>query len=306
MKRRAGRGRFPPAAGKRARAPGRSLESSLYATLRRNAVAGTTVMTLIVGACLSAPPPHDNPNQPAPAAVDAVDAVTALDEADPVDPIEDGRQLRLAAARAARADRAARAAAAESPPPVASASPSASPPAVVTAAAPGGAGRRATRRAAPEKRRRPGFTAPQRAAPNRAPAGRARPPRQQRPARPPTVGFAPAPAGAAGAVVAFALAQVGHPYRHAASGPDAFDCSGLAMAAYARIGVSLPHQTGGIAGRGRPVSRAELRPGDLVFTDPGHVGIYIGGGQMVHASTERGGVKRSDVYRFAFARRIVG
>jgi cell wall-associated NlpC family hydrolase len=107
-------------------------------------------------------------------------------------------------------------------------------------------------------------------------------------------------------VVAFALAQVGHPYRHAASGPGAFDCSGLAMAAYARVGVSLPHQTGGIAGRGRPVGRAELRPGDLVFTDPGHVGIYIGGGQMVHASTERGGVKRSDIYRFAFARRIVG
>jgi cell wall-associated NlpC family hydrolase len=107
-------------------------------------------------------------------------------------------------------------------------------------------------------------------------------------------------------VVAFALAQVGKPYRHAASGPGAYDCSGLAMAAYARVGVSLPHQTGGIGGRGRPVSRAELLPGDLVFTDPGHVGIYIGGGQMVHATTPRGGVKRTAIYRFAFARRVLG
>jgi cell wall-associated NlpC family hydrolase len=49
-----------------------------------------------------------------------------------------------------------------------------------------------------------------------------------------------------------------------------------------------------------------LVPGDLVFTDPGHVGIYIGGGQMVHASTERGGVKQSPIYRFAFARRVAG
>jgi cell wall-associated NlpC family hydrolase len=107
-------------------------------------------------------------------------------------------------------------------------------------------------------------------------------------------------------VVGFALAQVGKPYQHARSGPGAFDCSGLARAAYARIGLWLPHQTRAIAARGQPVRRADLRPGDLVFTDPGHVGIYIGGGQMVHASTERGGVKRSPVYRFAFARRIVG
>jgi cell wall-associated NlpC family hydrolase len=107
-------------------------------------------------------------------------------------------------------------------------------------------------------------------------------------------------------VVAFAMAQVGKPYRHAADGPGAFDCSGLAKAAYARAGVSLPHQTRGIAGRGRPVGRAELQPGDLVFTDPGHVGIYVGGNRMVHASTVRGGVKLSPVYRFAFARRVLG
>jgi cell wall-associated NlpC family hydrolase len=106
--------------------------------------------------------------------------------------------------------------------------------------------------------------------------------------------------------VSYALAQVGKPYRYASSGPGSYDCSGLAMASYARIGVSLPHQTGGIAGRGRPVSRAELIPGDLVFTDPGHVAIYIGGGEIVHATTVRGGVRRTPIYRFAFARRVLG
>jgi peptidoglycan DL-endopeptidase CwlO len=116
----------------------------------------------------------------------------------------------------------------------------------------------------------------------------------------------PVAPGATGGVVGFALAQVGKAYRHGTTGPHSFDCSGLAVAAYARIGVSLPHQTGALARRGRAVSRGELQPGDLVFTDAHHVGIYIGGNQMVHASTPRGGVKRASVYRFAFARRIVG
>jgi cell wall-associated NlpC family hydrolase len=123
----------------------------------------------------------------------------------------------------------------------------------------------------------------------------------------PSVETVPAPpAGAAALVVAYALAQVGKPYRFASSGPGAFDCSGLAMAAYARVGVALPHQTGGIAGRGRSVGRAELIPGDLVFTDSGHVAIYIGGGEIVHATTVRGGVRRTPIYRFAFARRVIG
>jgi cell wall-associated NlpC family hydrolase len=107
-------------------------------------------------------------------------------------------------------------------------------------------------------------------------------------------------------VVSFALAQVGKAYRHASAGPDSFDCSGLVVAAHARLGIHLPHGTGALSARGRAVSRNDLRPGDLVFTDPGHVGIYIGGGEFVHASTPRGGVKRSTIHRFAYARRIVG
>jgi cell wall-associated NlpC family hydrolase len=106
--------------------------------------------------------------------------------------------------------------------------------------------------------------------------------------------------------VRYAQAQVGKRYVFATSGPNTFDCSGLVVASYRQIGISLPHQTGGLAGRGRAVSRAQLQPGDLVFASSSHVGIYVGGGMMVHASNPRTGVKRSSIYTFAFARRIVG
>jgi cell wall-associated NlpC family hydrolase len=107
-------------------------------------------------------------------------------------------------------------------------------------------------------------------------------------------------------VAGFAMAQVGKDYSFGSTGPDAFDCSGLVVAAYRRLGISLPRSTGGLAHMGRPVSRAELQPGDLIFPSSGHVGIYIGGGRMVHASTERGGVKISGIYAFSFARRVTG
>lgn len=107
-----------------------------------------------------------------------------------------------------------------------------------------------------------------------------------------------------GGVVGFALAQVGKAYEFGSVGPQRFDCSGLVSAAYRQAGITLPHQTGALARVGRPVSRGELRPGDLVFPAAGHVGIYVGGGRMVHASTERGGVKLSPIYAFSFARRI--
>jgi len=115
----------------------------------------------------------------------------------------------------------------------------------------------------------------------------------------------PIVSGNGNSVVDYALAQVGKNYRFAGTGPGGFDCSGLVAAAYGQAGVSLPHQTGGLSSKGQAVGRGDLRPGDLVFTDPGHVGIYVGNNQMVHASTQRGGVKRSDVYRFAYGRRIV-
>jgi peptidoglycan DL-endopeptidase CwlO len=97
----------------------------------------------------------------------------------------------------------------------------------------------------------------------------------------------PMPPGAAGDAIATALAQVGDRYEHAAMGPDAFDCSGLTAYAYAAAGISLPHSSRAQSQLGTQVSRAELQAGDLVFfyTPISHVGLYIGGGMMVHART---------------------
>ena len=74
------------------------------------------------------------------------------------------------------------------------------------------------------------------------------------------------PSGAAGTVVSFALAQVGKRYVYATSGPNTYDCSGLVAAAYARVGVKLPHQSEQIAARGRRVPSGQWMPGDVIRT----------------------------------------
>ncbi len=102
---------------------------------------------------------------------------------------------------------------------------------------------------------------------------------------------APAPAGggsgAAQVAVETALAQVGDPYVWGAGGPNAFDCSGLTQYAYAAAGISLPHSSRMQSQMGTAVSRSQLQPGDLIFyySPVSHVSMYIGNGQMVHAST---------------------
>ncbi len=98
----------------------------------------------------------------------------------------------------------------------------------------------------------------------------------------------PAPAAGVGAVLAFARAQLGEPYRWGAAGPDAWDCSGLTSGAWARAGVTLPHYSVAQYAATTPISRADLRPGDLVFwgsrpADIHHVALYLGGGQILHA-----------------------
>jgi peptidoglycan DL-endopeptidase CwlO len=94
-------------------------------------------------------------------------------------------------------------------------------------------------------------------------------------------------------VLAYVRAQLGHPYRKGAAGPDAFDCSGLVRAAYLTIGVDLPHYSVTQAQRGSNVDwRSEpIRPGDLVFTrgdtpvtDLGHVGIAVSASEWIVAS----------------------
>ncbi|GIH75568.1 hypothetical protein Plo01_19970 [Planobispora longispora] len=91
--------------------------------------------------------------------------------------------------------------------------------------------------------------------------------------------------GKAAEAARWALTQQLKPYVWGAEGPSGFDCSGLVMWAYQKVGISLPHYTGNQWTAGTHISREQLRPGDLVFfySDLHHVGIYIGGGLMVHA-----------------------
>ena len=104
------------------------------------------------------------------------------------------------------------------------------------------------------------------------------------PAAPPAVGGGSAKAQTA---VAYARAQLGKPYVFGAAGPDAFDCSGLTMMAWAAAGVSLPHyapsqmQYGSVV----PIDVSAMLPGDLIFLYPyvGHVEIYAGNGMAISA-----------------------
>jgi cell wall-associated NlpC family hydrolase len=93
-----------------------------------------------------------------------------------------------------------------------------------------------------------------------------------------------APPAQYGGVVGIAMKYLGTPYVWGGSSPGGFDCSGLVAYAYGQLGISLPHYTGAQWNVGVPVSSNDLQPGDLVFFNGlGHVGIYIGGGQMIHA-----------------------
>jgi cell wall-associated NlpC family hydrolase len=91
----------------------------------------------------------------------------------------------------------------------------------------------------------------------------------------------------AATVIQAALSRIGSPYSWGASGPSQFDCSGLVMWSFQQAGISLPHSSQALAQGGQPVSRDQMQPGDLVtyYSDASHVGIYIGDGMMVHAST---------------------
>lgn len=143
-------------------------------------------------------------------------------------------------------------------------------------------------RPAPQPAAQPG---PQPAAqPDPQPAAQPDPQPDPQPAPAPAPPAAPAPSGGVSAVLAFARAQVGEPYRWAAAGPDAWDCSGLTMGAWQQAGVALPHYTVAQYDAGTPISSSQLRPGDLVFwsssSSPAgihHVALYLGDGMIVHA-----------------------
>lgn len=107
------------------------------------------------------------------------------------------------------------------------------------------------------------------------------------PAPRPAPAPAPAPVGGSGkggAAASVALGQLGVPYVFGGASPRGFDCSGLVMWAYAQVGVSLPHATTAQWAATKPISMSDLQVGDLIFFyGLGHVGIYIGGGRVVHA-----------------------
>ena len=115
---------------------------------------------------------------------------------------------------------------------------------------------------------------------------------------------------AAQAVVAWALSKVGLGYSYGGVGPNSFDCSGFTMAAFANVGISLPHSATSQFNYGTPVGKSDLQPGDLVFfySGPGHVGIYVGGGMIVDARNERVGVVQTSIdtgMPFVGARRLL-
>ncbi|WP_406342953.1 NlpC/P60 family protein [Streptomyces sp. NBC_00648] len=116
-------------------------------------------------------------------------------------------------------------------------------------------------------------------------------------------GLLPAPSGRAAAAVAYAYTALGKPYVWGATGPSSFDCSGLTQAAWGAAGVSLPRTTYTQINSGARVARSALAPGDLVFFYSGisHVGLYIGGGQMIHAPHPGAPVRLAPIDQMPFA-----
>jgi peptidoglycan DL-endopeptidase CwlO len=111
-------------------------------------------------------------------------------------------------------------------------------------------------------------------------------PKPPKPSPPPKV------SGKAGKAVAYAWAQIGKRYVFGTAGPNTFDCSGLTMMAWKAAGVALPHNAAQQWGKVRHISRSQLVPGDLVFYNGlGHVGIFIGNNQIIHAPNSRTVVK---------------
>jgi cell wall-associated NlpC family hydrolase len=118
---------------------------------------------------------------------------------------------------------------------------------------------------------------------------------------------ASAPPAQYGGAVGIAMQFLGVPYVWGGASPSGFDCSGLIAYAYGQLGLSLPHSTYALWEMGSAVSKDELQPGDLVFFDGlGHMGMYIGGGQFVHAPHTGDVVKVSSLGDSWYAQKYLG
>ena len=110
-----------------------------------------------------------------------------------------------------------------------------------------------------------------------------------------------------------AVAKLGRPYVRGAAGPNAFDCSGFTRWAWQAAGVELPHYSGAQWAQTDHIAVDDLQPGDLVFFwgpgergDPGHVGLYVGDGQMIHAPGTGRSVRYDSIWYWTGARVAAG
>ena len=107
-------------------------------------------------------------------------------------------------------------------------------------------------------------------------------------------------------LIEFAKKFLGVPYCRGGETPACFDCSGFVQYVYKHaLGIDIDRTTSEIINNGREVSREELQPGDLVFPHSGHVTLYIGNNQIIHAPQTGDVVKIVEIYKFWRARRIL-
>ncbi len=116
-------------------------------------------------------------------------------------------------------------------------------------------------------------------------------------------GLVPPASGSAGIAVSFAQQQLGKPYCYAGSGPSCFDCSGLTMAAWGAAGVGLPHNSEAQSADLPHVPLGSMSAGDIAYTY-GHVGLYVGGGAVIHAPHTGDVVRYIDAGYFEYGLRV--